>query len=52
MMVFRTTPFKTENEFLEDLNRCRLLNKAMDPNGRYGKEYYSYHRGSVFLSVY
>lgn len=52
MMVVITTPFKSENEFLKDLNRCWLLNKAMDPSGGYGKEYYSHHQGWVFFSVY
>ena len=54
MMVVITTPFKSQNEFLKDLNRFWLLNKALDPNGRYGEEYYigSYHWGLVFFSVY
>lgn len=52
MMVVITTPFKSENEFLKDLNRFWLLNKAVDPNGRYGEEYYSYHGGSVFFGIY
>lgn len=51
-MVVITTPFKSENEFLKDLNRCWLLHRAMDPNGRDGEEYYSYHWGSLFCSVY
>lgn len=54
MMVVITTPFKSQDEFLKDLNRFWLLNKALDPSGSYGEEYYidSYHWGSVFFSVY
>lgn len=36
MMVVITTPFKSQDEFLKDLNRFWLLNKALDPNGSYG----------------
>lgn len=54
MMVVTTTPFKSESEFLKDLRRFWLLNKAMDPSGRFSEEYYinSFHWGLIFFSVY
>lgn len=42
MMVVITTPFKSGNEFLKDLNKFWLLNKSVDPSGRYSEEYYCY----------
>ena len=54
MMVVTTTHFKSESEFLKDLHRFWLLNKTMDPSGKFSEEYYinSFHWGLVFFSVY
>lgn len=52
MMVVITTPSKSENEFLKDLNRYWLLNKALDPCGSYGKEDYGYHHVIIIVSIY